>query len=65
MAEVEKGLIKEQYGRIGKEDENGVIVKDMDEDTSGSSKWLEKKSSLIYDYEDDTLSFSRSKPTEF
>ena len=31
MAEVEKGLIKEQYGRIGKEEENGVIVKDMDE----------------------------------
>ena len=49
MAEVEKGLIKEQYGRIGKEEENGVIVNDMDEDTSESSKLLGKKCSLIYD----------------
>ena len=29
------------------------------------AKWLLKKSSLIYDYEDDTIDFSRIKPTEW
>ena len=42
-----------------------MIVKDIDENTSESSKCLEKKTSLIYDLEDDKLSFSQSKPTEW
>ena len=62
MAEIEKSLIKEQYSRIGKNEENGVIVED---DQDQVTKWLEKKTSLIYDFEDDTLNFGRGKPTDW
>ena len=43
MAEIEKGLIKEKYGRIGKNEENGKIVKEeneTEENNEKSSEWL-------------------------
>ena len=59
MADVEKGLIKEKYGRIGKEEVNGKVVEDeMDEETRTSSEWLDRKSELIHDYEDNNIDFA-------
>ena len=66
MAEVEKGLVKESYGRIGKDENNkGEVVEevpttDTEKQAERDTKWLDKKSSLIY-----TIDFSRGKPTEW
>ena len=70
MAEVEKGLVKESYSRIGKPEEKGVIVEEVpsskeEKEAEKHARWMEKKTSLIYDYEEDTIDFSRSKPTEW
>ena len=70
MTEIEKGLIKEKYSRIGKVEEDGVIIEDTpvtieERKQQESTEWLEKKSSLIYDYEEDSVNFARSKPTEW
>ena len=70
MAEIEKGLIKEKYDRIGKVEENGKVAKDEDEtkeekEKEKSSEWMERKSELIYDLEENTIDFARSKPTQW
>jgi hypothetical protein len=67
MAEIEKGLIKEKYGRIGKTEENGKIVEEVNEteESKKSSEWLEKKCELIYDMEKNNIDFARSKPTKW
>ena len=57
IADVEKGLIKEKYGRIGKDEVNGKVV-EMDEETRTSSEWLDRKSELIHDYEDNNIDFA-------
>ena len=70
MAEVEKGLVKESYSRIGKEEIKGVVVEETptnkeEKEAQNNAKWMERKTSLIYDYEEDSINFSRSKPTEW
>ena len=42
-----------------------VPTTDAEKQAEKDAKWLDKKSSLIYDYEEDTIYFSRSKPTEW
>ena len=67
MGEVEKGLIKEKYGRIGKEEVDGLVVDETEtlEDIKMEecARWLEKKTSLVYDLEDNSLNFGRCKAT--
>ena len=51
MAEVEKGLVKESYGRIGKVEDKGEVVEEVptteeEKQAEMDAKWLEKKSSL-------------------
>ena len=66
MAEIEKGLIKDKFGRIGKEEVDGKVVEEeMDDEARKSSAWLERKTELIYDMEDNTIDFARSKPTQW
>ena len=66
MAEIEKGLIKDKYGRIGKEEVDGKVVEEEEtEERKKSSEWLERKTELIYDMEDNNIDFARSKPTQW
>ena len=70
MTEIEKGLIKEKYRRIGLDEHKGEIIEEIyecEEDKLKAEhiKWLEKKGELIYDFEDNTLDFGRSKPTRW
>ena len=70
IAEIEKGLIKEKYSRIGKTEENGKVIEEVketeeDKKREKDSEWLERKSELIYDMEDNTIDFARSKPTQW
>ena len=70
MAGIEKGLIKEKYDRIGKVKENGKVTKDVnetieDKEREKSSEWQKRKSELIYDLEENTIDFARSKPTQW
>ena len=69
MNEVEKYLIKEKYGRIGKSEKNCKVSEEDGPETKEEklqeehAKWLERKCSLIYDLEDDTMDFGRNKAT--
>ena len=69
MNEVEKYLIKEKYGRIGKSEKNGIrcqrrmVQKPRKKSDNKSMAWLGKKCSLIYDLEYDTMDFGRNKAT--
>ena len=52
MAEIEEGLIKDKYSRIGKTEENGKVVEEVketeeDKKREKDSEWLERKSELI------------------
>ena len=60
LEELEKSFIKEKYNRIGKEETDGIVVEESEDEDSA---WLEKKLSMIYDFEDKTVDFGRSKPT--
>ena len=59
LEEVEKAYIKEKYNRIGKTEKDGIIIEERNKD----SEWLEKKQSLIYDFEEKNINFGRAKPT--
>ena len=67
MIEVEKGLVKEKISRIGKEEENGKVIEEKVEDqkSSNDTQWLEKKSTLIYDMEEEVIDFGNSRPTNW
>ena len=59
LLEFEKGLIKEKYSRIGKEEENGkVVVEELDEEDRRLvvySEWLEMRARMIFDFEEGSL----------
>ena len=59
LEEVEKAYIKEKYNRIGKTEKDGIVLEERDKD----SEWLDKKQSLIYDFEEKNINFGRAKPT--
>ena len=35
------------------------------EDEEPGTKWLERKTSLIYDYEEDTINYGRGRPIDW
>ena len=62
MIEVEKGLVKEKMSRIGKEELNGKVEEKVgDDNSSKDAQWMEKKSTLIYDMEEEVIDFGNSK----
>ena len=68
MIEFEKGMCKKLYGDIGKEVVNGKTVaeKCVDEEDKRvmkESEWQERKSELVYDFEDKNLNFGKQKAT--
>ena len=68
MVEVEKGMCKKMYSDIGKEVVDGVTIEEepLDEDDQRIMKeaeWQERKSELVYDFEQKDLDFGRQKAT--
>ena len=66
--EFEKGMCKKLYGDFGKEVVNGKTVSeecidDEDKRIEKESEWQERKSELVYDFEDKTLNFGKQKAT--
>ena len=68
MVELEKGMCKKMYSDIGKEVVDGVTVEEEpideeDERVMKEAEWQERKSELVYDFEDKNLDFGRQKAT--
>ena len=68
MVEVEKGMCMKMYSDIGKEVVDGVTIEEepLDEDDQRIMKeaeWQERKSELVYDFEQKDLDFGRQKAT--
>ena len=68
MVELEKGMCKKMYSDIGKEVVNGVTVEEKpldeeDERVMKEAEWQERKSELVYNFEDKNLDFGRQKAT--
>ena len=69
MIEFEKGMCKKLYGDIGKEVVDGKTVEEEivdaeDEIIIKEAEWQERKSELVYDFEDKDMNFGRQKATE-
>ena len=67
LVEFEKSMIKEKFGRIGKDEVDGKVVIDLDDDkvTLEMAEWLEMKSRLVYDFEDNNMDLGRCKATDW
>ena len=61
LVEVEKALAKERYGRIGEDEE--PPDKGDDKELREEVEWQETKSSLIFDKQDNNISFARARAT--
>ena len=69
MLEFEKGMCKKLYGDIGKEIVDGKTVDEDPTDPEDKrimkeAEWQERKSELVYDFEEKDLNFGRQKATE-
>jgi hypothetical protein len=69
LAEFEKGMCKKLYSDIGKEVVDGVTVEEDPVDKEEKriqkeSEWQDRKSQLVYDFEEKNLNFGRQKATE-
>jgi hypothetical protein len=67
LEEVEKTLVKEKYSRIGKVEKDGKVISEECEsvEDKNNSEWLDRKAELIYDMEEQTIDFGKSKPTNW
>ena len=68
MIEFEKGMCKKLYGDIGKHVVDGktLVEECIDEEEKRvmkESEWQERKSELVYDFEDKNLNFGKQKAT--
>jgi DNA-binding Lrp family transcriptional regulator len=61
LEETEKCFIKEKYNRIGKEEKDGIVIEEPDEET----KWLETQRSMLYNFEEKNINFGKAKPTNW
>ena len=69
MVEVEKGMCKKLFGDIGKEIVDGKTVVEVPSDDEEKrvmkeAEWQDRKSQLVYDFEQKDLDFGRLKATE-
>jgi hypothetical protein len=55
------GRKKEKYNRIGKEEKDGIVIEEPDEET----KWLETQRSMLYNFEEKNINFGKAKPTNW
>ena len=61
-----ENITPEKKSRIGKEEVNGKVEEKVEDDKSSkAAQWMEKKSTLIYDMEEEVIDFENSKSTNW